>query len=79
MKQSGIQKRVTTHTSRHSFTSLMIQNGDNLNLYDVMTSLGHSSLNTTEKYIQKFKNTRVDNLNKKISDLLNLRKYLSNG
>lgn len=74
MKQSGIQKRVTTHTSRHSFASLMIQNGDNLNLYDVMTSLGHSSLNTTEKYIQKFKNTRVDNLNKKISDLLNLRK-----
>jgi hypothetical protein len=74
IKQCGINKKVTTHTSRHSFASLMIQNGDNLNLYDVMTSLGHSSLNTTEKYIQKFKNARVDNLNKKISDLLNQRK-----
>jgi integrase len=71
VKQCGINKKVSTHTSRHSYTSLMVQQGDNLNLYDVMTSLGHTSLSTTEKYIQKFKNSRVDNINKKISDLLN--------
>ena len=72
MRQCGITKKVTTHTSRHTYTSLMIQNGDKLNLYDVMTSLGHTSLNTTEKYIQKFKSRRVDDFSKKLSDLLNL-------
>ena len=72
MRQCGITKKVTTHTSRHTYTSLMIQNGDKLNLYDVMTSLGHTSLSTTEKYIQKFKSRRVDDFSKKLSDLLNL-------
>jgi integrase len=71
IKQCGISKKVTTHTSRHTYTSLMIQNGEKLNLYDVMTSLGHTSLNTTEKYINKFKSKRVDDFSKKLSDIFN--------
>ncbi len=74
IKQCGISKNVKPHTSRHSFASFMIENGESLNLYDVMNSLGHKNLSTTQKYIQQFNNKRVDDLNKKMSDFINDRR-----
>ena len=70
-QQCGITKPLKSHLSRHSYTSLMLEIGENLNLFDLMTSLGHKHLNTTQVYIQKFNNKNVDILNKQLSDYLN--------
>lgn len=68
--QCGVKKNLTTHLARHSYTSLMIEIGENLNLFDLMTSLGHKSLKTTQGYIAQFSSKRVDELN------LNIVNYL---
>lgn len=67
-KQCGIDKNVSSHTSRHSYTSIMLELGDNLNLHDLMTSLGHVHLSTTQTYLHRFNQKKVDDLNKKLSD-----------
>jgi len=69
--QSNINKRLTSHLSRHSYASLMMDIGENVNLYDLMTSLGHRHLSTTQAYIQRMSNTKIDKLNLVISDKLN--------
>jgi hypothetical protein len=48
----------------------MIEIGVNLNLADLMLSLGHKHLSTTQLYISKFTGKRVDNVNKEIVDFL---------
>jgi hypothetical protein len=72
--QCKINKPLRSHLSRHSYTSLMLEIGENLNLFDLMSSLGHKHLSTTQGYIQKFNNKRVDILNKQLSDYLNNKK-----
>jgi site-specific recombinase XerD len=67
-KQCGIHKKLTSHVARHSFVSLMLALGKNINLYDIKEILGHSHLNTTQKYIQKFNNEKLDNLGQTFSD-----------
>jgi integrase len=69
--QCKINKTLTSHLSRHSFTSLMIEIGVNLNLFDLMSSLGHKNLSTTQVYISKFSGKRVDGINKEIVDFMN--------
>jgi len=49
-KRAGITKRVTCHTFRHSCATHMVRN--KAGLRHVQEMLGHSSLNTTQKYIQ---------------------------
>jgi integrase len=61
--QCGIEKNLTSHIARHSYTSLMIDLGVDVNLFDVMTSLGHKHITTTQNYIQRFSNKKVDKLN----------------
>jgi hypothetical protein len=68
--QSDINKVLTTHLARHSYTSLMLELGENINLFDVMTSLGHKHLTTTQGYIRRFTNNKIDKLNQIISDNL---------
>jgi hypothetical protein len=43
-----------------------------INLYDLMKSLGHKNLSTTQGYIQSFVNKRVDNIGKGFSDMFNV-------
>lgn len=69
--QSGISKRLTSHLSRHSYTSLMLELGEDVNLFDLMTSLGHKHLTTTQTYIQRLSNKKIDKLNLVISEKLN--------
>jgi hypothetical protein len=69
--QSGITKRLTSHLSRHSYTSLMLELGEDVNLFDLMTSLGHKHLSTTQTYIQRLSNKKIDKLNLVISEKLN--------
>jgi integrase len=59
---------LTTHKSRHSYTSLIMKYNDDINLYDLMESLGHKNLATTQSYIQNFVNRRVDVIGKGFSD-----------
>lgn len=67
-QQAGIEKRLTTHLARHSYTSLMMELGENINLFDVMSSLGHKHLSTTQTYLTRITNKKLDRLNLIISD-----------
>ncbi|MET3028474.1 site-specific integrase [Flavobacterium sp. UW10123] len=70
-EQSKINKNLTSHLARHSFTTLMLEIGVNLNLFDLMTSLGHKHLSTTQNYISKFSDKKVVDINKSIADYVN--------
>ena len=47
---SGIKKKLTTHTARHTFATLMLSEGFTMEAVSKM--LGHSSINMTKKYAQ---------------------------
>ena len=49
-KQANIKKNITPHTFRRSFATLLYRNG--AQLLTIQQLLGHSSVQTTEKYIQ---------------------------
>lgn len=66
-KQIGIPN-LTSHKSRHSYTSILIKNNKDINLYDLSVSLGHQHISTTQSYIQSFINTRIDDMGKRLSD-----------
>lgn len=70
-EQCEIYKPLTSHVSRHSFTSLMIEIGVNLNLFDLMKTLGHKHLNTTQVYINKFSNKRIDSFSLDMVNYMN--------
>lgn len=49
-KSAGIYKKVTAHTLRHSFATLMVKNG--ADLVSVQKILGHENIRTTQLYIR---------------------------
>ena len=57
-KQGGINKKVSTHTARHSFADIARQKTDNI--YNLSKTLGHSSINITEAYLASFDEKAVD-------------------
>lgn len=50
----GISKKVTTYVARHSFSTTLKRAGASTEL--IKESLGHSSVNTTENYLDSFEN-----------------------
>ena len=62
-KTLKIEKKFSTHWSRHSMTS--ISKGLGVDVYDLKTWLGHTSIKTTENYINSI-NTQgfLKNVNK---------------
>ena len=49
VKQSGLRKKVTAHTFRHSFATSLVKNGADVTAVQKM--LGHAELRTTQGYI----------------------------
>ena len=67
-QRSGISTPLTSHVARHSFTNLLLTLED-VNLYDLSQSLGHSSISITENHIKSgFNLSRIDDINKKLSN-----------
>ena len=70
LKQSGIHKKATVHTLRHSYATHLLEAGTNLRLIQVW--LGHSSPKTTSVYAHlttKAQQLAVKSLNELMDDL----------
>ena len=47
-RKAGLDKRVTSHTLRHSFATAMLENGTNIRVLQEL--MGHADVKTTERY-----------------------------
>ncbi len=72
--QCGFGDKLTSHVSRHSFTSITMELIDNVSPFDLMNSLGHKNVSTTQIYMKSFGDKSVENINKKVQKSLGLRR-----
>ena len=70
LKQSGISKKASVHTLRHSYATMLLENGTNLRI--IQTYLGHRSPNTTSVYTHlttKAQELAAGSINELMNDL----------
>ena len=61
VKEAGITKHVTYHTSRHTAATMLLTLG--ANLYVVSKLLGHRSIKVTEVYAKIVDQNKIDTMN----------------
>jgi integrase len=54
----GIEKSISSYTARYTYTNILVKN--NVGVPIIQQALGHSSIATTQHYIQKFSDSEVD-------------------
>ena len=72
--QCGLGDKLTSHVSRHSFTSITMELIENVSPFDLMNSLGHKNVSTTQTYMKSFGDKSVENINKKVQRSLGLKR-----
>lgn len=70
-KLSNINKVISTHVGRHSYTNLVLQSGGNATV--LQSILKHGSLSITEGYIGQIDTSEIDNTHKNALKSLNLK------
>ena len=50
-KQNEIHTNITSHTARHSYTTILIEN--DVSLTELSATLGHKHIATTQNYISR--------------------------
>jgi integrase len=73
-EQCGLGDKLTSHVSRHSFTSITMELIENERPFDLMNSLGHKHVSTTQTYMKSFGDKSVENINKKVQRSLGLKR-----
>jgi integrase len=73
-EQCGLGDKLTSHVSRHSFTSITMELIENVSPFDLMNSLGHKHVSTTQTYMKSFGDKSVENINKKVQRSLGLKR-----
>jgi len=64
-KQNNIQTTITTHTARHSYTTILVEN--DVSLTEISATLGHKHISTTQSYISRLNISNIYDLNDGIS------------
>lgn len=57
-ERCGLNKVLTTHLSRHTYTGLMIEHTEK-DIYTISRNLGHNGIKSTEEYVSNFLDNRV--------------------
>lgn len=65
-EDAGIEKHVTFHVSRHTFATMALQ--ENIDSMTIKGALAHSSLQTTETYLQEFNMSAIDTTLQRVFD-----------
>jgi len=68
LEKQGINKHLTFHSSRHSFTRLCVEN--DLRIYEIKELLGHSKIQTTENYLKKLTGDQIFKASKNIGYII---------
>jgi hypothetical protein len=72
--QCGLGDKLTSHVSRHSFTSITMELIENVSPFDLMNSLGHKNVSTTQTYMKSFGDKSVENINKRVQRSIGLKR-----
>jgi site-specific recombinase XerD len=56
-KLTGIRKRISAHTMRHSFATAVVRSGTDIRT--LQTLLGHAHINTTQIYLHAIPTTSI--------------------
>ena len=62
--KAGIKKRVTFHTARHTFATLLL--GQSIPITTIQRLLGHTSVKTTQIYSEVLDDTLISDLKKAV-------------
>jgi integrase len=57
-EDAGITKHLTAHVARHTFANIAVADG--WSIQEIQAALGHSTLRTTQQYIQQLQDQDLD-------------------